>query len=63
MPISIVVTVGALYFLGFTLNILSMMGLMLAVGMLVDNAVVVTENIHRRIATAPPDVATVRRGR
>ena len=47
VPISIVVTVGALYFLGLTLNIMSMMGLMLAVGMLVDNAVVVTENIHR----------------
>ncbi len=47
VPISIVVTVGALYFLGLTLNVMSMMGLMLAVGMLVDNAVVVTENIHR----------------
>jgi HAE1 family hydrophobic/amphiphilic exporter-1 len=47
VPISILVTVGALYFLGYSLNILSMMGLMLAIGMLVDNAVVVTENIHR----------------
>lgn len=47
VPFSIVVTLGVLYFMGFTLNILSMMGLMLAVGMLVDNAVVVTENIHR----------------
>ena len=47
VPISIVVTIGALYFLGLSLNILSMMGLMLAVGMLVDNAVVVTESIHR----------------
>ncbi|HMB93210.1 MAG TPA: efflux RND transporter permease subunit, partial [Rhodothermales bacterium] len=47
VPISIIVTVGALYFLGLSLNILSMMGLMLAVGMLVDNAVVVTESIHR----------------
>jgi HAE1 family hydrophobic/amphiphilic exporter-1 len=47
VPISILVTVGALYFFGMSLNVLSMMGLMLAVGMLVDNAVVVTENIHR----------------
>lgn len=47
VPISILVTVGVLYFLGLTLNILSMMGLMLAVGMLVDNAVVVVESIHR----------------
>ena len=36
-----------MYFLHLSLNILSMMGLMLAVGMLVDNAVVVTESIHR----------------
>ena len=47
VPISLIVTLGALYFFGITLNILSMMGLMLAVGMLVDNAVVVTESIHR----------------
>ena len=47
VPISIVITLGGLYFLGLSLNILSMMGLMLAIGMLVDNAVVVTESIHR----------------
>ena len=47
VPFSILVTLAFMYFLGISLNILSMMGLMLAVGMLVDNAVVVTENIHR----------------
>lgn len=47
VPFSLLVTMSFLYFLGMTLNILSMMGLMLAVGMLVDNAVVVTESIHR----------------
>lgn len=47
VPFSLIVTVGLLYFMDLSLNILSMMGLMLAVGMLVDNAVVVTENIHR----------------
>ena len=55
VPISVLVTVGALYFLGFTLNVLSLMGLMLAVGMLVDNAVVVTENIHRHQRMTPND--------
>lgn len=50
VPLSLTITLGALYFLGMSLNILSMMGLMLAVGMLVDNAVVVTENIHRHQA-------------
>ncbi len=48
VPSSLVITLGLLYFMDLNLNILSMMGLMLAVGMLVDNAVVITENIHRR---------------
>lgn len=47
VPFSLIVTLGFLYFLDLSLNILSMMGLMLAIGMLVDNAVVITENIHR----------------
>ncbi|MCP5090134.1 MAG: efflux RND transporter permease subunit [Gammaproteobacteria bacterium] len=47
VPFSLMITLGALYFAGLSLNILSMMGLMLAVGMLVDNAVVITESIFR----------------
>lgn len=47
VPFSLIVTLGFFYFLDISLNILSMTGLMLAIGMLVDNAVVVTENIHR----------------
>lgn len=45
VPFAICMTLGVMYLLGYTLNILSMMGLMLAIGMLVDNAVVVTESI------------------
>ncbi|MFQ6102814.1 MAG: efflux RND transporter permease subunit [Candidatus Glassbacteria bacterium] len=47
VPFSLFITMAFMYFMGISLNILSMMGLMLAVGMLVDNAVVVTESIHR----------------
>ncbi len=54
VPFSLMITLGAMYFAGLTLNILSMMGLMLAVGMLVDNAVVVTESIFRH-RTENPD--------
>jgi HAE1 family hydrophobic/amphiphilic exporter-1 len=54
VPFSLMITLGALYFAGLTLNILSMMGLMLAVGMLVDNAVVITESIFR-YRTENPD--------
>ncbi|MCZ6912995.1 MAG: efflux RND transporter permease subunit [Proteobacteria bacterium] len=47
VPFSLLITLAAMYFFGLSLNILTMMGLMLAVGMLVDNAVVVTESIFR----------------
>lgn len=47
IPICFVMTLGCMYFLGISLNILSMMGLLLAVGMLVDNAVVVVESIYQ----------------
>jgi hydrophobic/amphiphilic exporter-1 (mainly G- bacteria), HAE1 family len=61
VPFSLMITLGAMYFAGLTLNILSMMGLMLAVGMLVDNAVVVTESIFRHRAENPdkPTTATI----
>ncbi len=47
IPLCIVITLGAMSFLGMSLNILSMMGLLLGVGMLVDNAVVVVESIYQ----------------
>ncbi|HET6583802.1 MAG TPA: efflux RND transporter permease subunit [Nannocystaceae bacterium] len=47
IPFSVVATCGVLYFMGKSLNLLSMMGLMLGVGMLVDNAIVVLESIDR----------------
>ncbi|MFI5371731.1 MAG: efflux RND transporter permease subunit, partial [Candidatus Eisenbacteria bacterium] len=47
MPFSLLAAAALLHFTGRTLNILSMMGLMLATGMLVDNAVVVLESIYR----------------
>jgi HAE1 family hydrophobic/amphiphilic exporter-1 len=62
VPFSILITLGAMYFLDISLNILSMMGLMLAIGMLVDNAVVVTESIFRQRQLDPdnPRAATLR---
>ena len=47
IPICFVITLGCMYFFGISLNILSMMGLLLAVGMLVDNAVVAVESIYQ----------------
>ena len=53
VPFSLLITLGALYFFGLSLNMLTMMGLMLAIGMLVDNAVVVIESIFRHRALDP----------
>lgn len=47
IPLALVGTFVAMYFMGINLNIISMSGLALAVGMLVDNSVVVLENIFR----------------
>lgn len=61
IPICFVMTLGFMYFAGVTLNILSMMGLLLAVGMLVDNAVVVVESIYQERERMPdqPEKASI----
>lgn len=48
IPFALMLTVTTLYFGGRTLNLLSLMGLMLAVGMVVDNSIVVVESIYAR---------------
>jgi len=53
IPICFVMTLGFMYFAGVTLNVLSLMGLLLAVGMLVDNAVVVVESIYQERERLP----------
>ncbi|HGM6712794.1 TPA: multidrug efflux RND transporter permease subunit SdeB, partial [Serratia marcescens] len=49
VPISVVGTFAALYLLGFSLNTLSLFGLVLAIGIVVDDAIVVVENVERNI--------------
>jgi len=47
IPISIIATFTLMYFGGFTLNVMSLGGLALGIGMMVDNSIVVLENIFR----------------
>ncbi|MCZ6634241.1 MAG: efflux RND transporter permease subunit [bacterium] len=47
IPLCVMITITVLYFMGWTLNLLTMMGLMVGVGMVVDNAIVIVENIYR----------------
>jgi hydrophobe/amphiphile efflux-1 (HAE1) family protein len=49
VPLALVGTLGAMYLLGFSLDNLSLMGLTIAVGFVVDDAIVMLENIHRHI--------------
>jgi HAE1 family hydrophobic/amphiphilic exporter-1 len=61
VPLSLLVTLAVMYFTGLTINVMSMMGMMLAIGMLVDNAVVVTESVfrHRQMDPDNPQAATL----
>jgi len=58
IPISAVGTFALIYFAGFTLNLMTLGGLALGVGMMVDSSVVVLENVFRRRAEEGEDVET-----
>ena len=49
IPVSIVASFIAMAAMGFTVNVLTLLGLVLAIGLVVDDAIVVLENVHRRI--------------
>jgi hydrophobe/amphiphile efflux-1 (HAE1) family protein len=49
VPLALVGTLGVMYVLGYSLDNLSLMGLTIAVGFVVDDAIVMLENIHRHI--------------
>lgn len=61
IPISVIATFALLYFGGFTLNLMTLGGLALGVGMMVDSSIVVLENIFRRCCEnyESPEVASV----
>lgn len=48
IPLSLVITMTVMYFIGWTLNLITMMGLMISIGMVVDNSIVVLENIYSK---------------
>jgi len=49
VPIALIGTFAALAVMGFTINLLTLLALVLAIGLIVDDAIVVLENIHRRM--------------
>ncbi|WP_437874775.1 efflux RND transporter permease subunit [Sorangium sp. So ce513] len=62
IPMSLLGTVAAIYFLGFTLNTFTLLGLSLAVGIVVDDAIMVLENIHRHAEGGKDRVRAAREG-
>jgi HAE1 family hydrophobic/amphiphilic exporter-1 len=54
LPTSVISAFGLMYFAGFTLNMMSMLALALAIGMLIDDAIVVIENIYRHVEEGDP---------
>ncbi len=62
IPVSIVATFTAMYALGYTINVLTLLALVLAIGLVVDDAIVVLENIFRRAEEGEPTVVAAVNG-
>jgi multidrug efflux pump len=62
IPMSLLGTVAVIYFLGFTLNTFTLLGLALAVGIVVDDAIMVLENIYRHAEMGKDRVRAAREG-
>jgi HAE1 family hydrophobic/amphiphilic exporter-1 len=61
IPLSLLATVIYLFFTGWTLNLMTLMGLMISVGLVVDNAIVISESIFLvRTRGIPPDQAAIK---
>ncbi len=62
LPIAVIATFIVLYMFGFTLNFLTLMALSLCIGLLIDDAIVVRENIVRHLAMGKDHLTAAREG-
>ena len=62
IPVSIVGTFGAMYALGFSINTLTLLSLVLAIGIVVDDAIVVLENVYRHMEEGEDRVTAASKG-
>ncbi len=63
IPTSLITTFFAMYIAGFTFNMMSLMGMALCIGILVDDSIVVLENIHRHLSMGKDSKAAAEEGR
>lgn len=62
IPISLIGTFFVMYILGFTINVLTLLGIVLAIGLVVDDAIVVLENIYTKIEEGEDPKSAAKRG-
>ena len=62
IPVSLIATLVVMELMGFSLNMLSLLGMVLAIGLVVDDAIVVVENVERQLEGGLPPLAAARRG-
>jgi len=62
IPVSVVAAFVFIYALGYSLNVITLLGIVLAIGLVVDDSIVVLENIHRRAELAEPSMVAAIRG-
>jgi multidrug efflux pump len=62
VPVSLISAFIVMYALGFSINLLTLLALVLAIGLVVDDAIVVLENIYRRIELGEPPLLAAYRG-
>ncbi len=61
IPVSLIATLAVMAVLGFSLNMLSLLGMVLAIGLVVDDAIVVVENVERQLEAGLPPLAATRK--
>jgi multidrug efflux pump len=62
IPVSLVGAFFFMFVMGFTINVLTLLGLVLAIGLVVDDAIVVLENCHRHIENGKPPLQAAKDG-
>ena len=61
IPVSLVATLAVMWVCGFSLNMLSLLGMVLAIGLVVDDAIVVVENVERQLEAGLPPLEAARK--
>ena len=62
IPVSLIATLVVMKMLGFSLNMLSLLGMVLAIGLVVDDAIVVVENVERQLEAGLPPLEAAQAG-